>query len=176
MAWTTPKTWLAGSPLLAAELNTHLRDNLAVLKAPPTNGYSPNEVSDYSTSSTAFVDVDGTKLALTITTTGGAVMVGFSGAIKAPTNNGANLDVAVDGVRVAGDDGFTAVTNATDGTYSERINNASFVYLVSSLGAGAHTFKLQWKSVSGGTITMPAGAGSGSGKDMHPQFWVREVS
>ena len=28
MAWTTPKTFTAGSVLTAAELNTHLRDNL----------------------------------------------------------------------------------------------------------------------------------------------------
>ena len=28
MAWTTPKTWVADAVLTAAELNTHLRDNL----------------------------------------------------------------------------------------------------------------------------------------------------
>ncbi|MCC6612886.1 MAG: hypothetical protein IT320_05360 [Anaerolineae bacterium] len=176
MSWTTPKTWLAGSPLLAADLNTHLRDNLNALKAPPTANQQVNEASDYSTTSGSFVDVDTTDLALTITTTGGDVMIGFAGALKAPSNNGANLDVLLDGVRIGGDDGITSVTNDYDGTYTERVNNASFVYLKRSLGAGSHTFKLQWKSVSGNTVTMPAGAGSVGGNDLHPQFWVREVS
>jgi len=36
MAWTTPKTWVANAILTAAQLNTHLRDNLAYLKASPT--------------------------------------------------------------------------------------------------------------------------------------------
>jgi len=30
MAWTTPKTWASGYVVLAADLNTHLRDNLNV--------------------------------------------------------------------------------------------------------------------------------------------------
>ena len=30
MAWTTPKTWASGYVVLAADLNTHLRDNLGV--------------------------------------------------------------------------------------------------------------------------------------------------
>jgi len=30
MAWTTPKTWTSGYVVLAADLNTHLRDNLNV--------------------------------------------------------------------------------------------------------------------------------------------------
>ena len=30
MAWTTPKTWSSGYVVLAADLNTHLRDNLNV--------------------------------------------------------------------------------------------------------------------------------------------------
>ena len=30
MAWTTPRTWASGYVVLAADLNTHLRDNLNV--------------------------------------------------------------------------------------------------------------------------------------------------
>ena len=32
MAWTDPKTFLAGALVAAAELNTYLRDNLRLLK------------------------------------------------------------------------------------------------------------------------------------------------
>ena len=30
MAWTTPKTWASGYVVLAADLNTHLRDNISL--------------------------------------------------------------------------------------------------------------------------------------------------
>lgn len=33
MAWTSPKTWVTNALVTAAELNTHLRDNLLVLKS-----------------------------------------------------------------------------------------------------------------------------------------------
>jgi hypothetical protein len=38
MAWTTPKTWTAGAKLLAAELNTHVRDNLNAINVGTTAG------------------------------------------------------------------------------------------------------------------------------------------
>ena len=175
MSWTTPKTWLAGSPLLAAELNTHLRDNLAALKAPPTNGYGLNRPSDYSTSSTAFVDVDSTYLALAITTSGGDIMVGFACSVVVNACAVA-LDLTIDGVRVAGDEGIIEVGNLR----SDEARSLSFVYLLSTVPAGAHTIKLQWR-VDTGSATMYAGAGSagvtyGGLADIHPQFWVREVS
>ncbi len=31
MAWTAPRTWVAGEVVTAALLNTHVRDNLQVL-------------------------------------------------------------------------------------------------------------------------------------------------
>ena len=31
MAWTSPRTWVAGETVTAAELNTHVRDNLKVI-------------------------------------------------------------------------------------------------------------------------------------------------
>lgn len=32
MAWTTPRTWTTGEVVTAAQMNTHVRDNLAYLK------------------------------------------------------------------------------------------------------------------------------------------------
>ena len=32
MAWTAPRTWVAGELVTAALFNTHLRDNLLILK------------------------------------------------------------------------------------------------------------------------------------------------
>jgi hypothetical protein len=36
MAWTTPKTWSTNEVVTAANMNTHVRDNVAFLGAPPT--------------------------------------------------------------------------------------------------------------------------------------------
>jgi hypothetical protein len=166
MAWTTPKTWTS-EPLTSLDLNTHLRDNLEALKDPPGTSYVLNESANYYTTSTSFVDVDGSKLALTISTGGGDVMVHFHGVVAAASGR-VNFDLDVDGVRVAGDDGITRLDTITA--------PVSFTRLISGLAAGAHTFRLQWRVSSGGSATLYAGAGSTVQLDVHPQFWVREVS
>lgn len=40
MAWTAPKTWVAGETVTAAQLNAHLRDNLKAITDPWTD-YTP---------------------------------------------------------------------------------------------------------------------------------------
>lgn len=130
--------------------------------------YTPNEGSDYTTTSTSFVDVDATNLALTITTTGGDVEVHFDGnAYNASLTEQIFFDVDVDGTREGLDDGFIyIITNSG--------KQPSFTRLITGLSAASHTFKLQWKTTAS-TATIPAGAGS-AGSDVHPQFWVREIS
>lgn len=177
MAWTTPKTWTTGEPLTAGDLNTHLRDNLEALRQPPTAHYEPDETSDYSTTSGTFVDVDSTNLALTITTNGGDVLVGFHGSAGGVAGSGGmrylQFDVEVDSERVAGDDGIVALGVPGSSTV---ISPISFARLVTGLAPGGHTFKLQWRRNNTGlTGTLYAGAGT-SGLDVHPQFWVQEVS
>ena len=169
--WTTPKTWSTGEALTASDMNTHIRDNLDALKAPPTDEYTCDESSEYTTTSASFVDVDATNLNLTITTTGGDVMVGFYGTVKhsAASSNGVKFDVDLDGSLIAGDDGLVGTNFAA----SNQIKAVSFVTLVTGLSAGSHTFKLQWNTAAA-TATLYAGAGA-STFDVHPQFWVREV-
>ena len=42
MAWTTPRTWVAGEVITASLLNTHLRDNLSAIGNPEGwTSYSP---------------------------------------------------------------------------------------------------------------------------------------
>ena len=41
--WTTPKTWNTGDPLIATDMNTHIRDNFEFIKSPPTAAYKANE-------------------------------------------------------------------------------------------------------------------------------------
>ncbi|MGB1287333.1 MAG: hypothetical protein ACPG7F_12415 [Aggregatilineales bacterium] len=170
MTWTTPRTWLTGEILTASDMNTHLRDNLDALKDPPTDHYMLDEISNYSTTSTTFVDIDNTNLSLTIETTGGDVLVGFVGGFTSTVNGIVFLELDLDGVVVGGDDGITAGICETTAPGTTM----SFVWLLTGLSAGSHTVALQWR-VTGGTARLYAGAGTTSA-DIHPQFWIREVS
>lgn len=168
--WSTPKTWNTGDPLTAADLNTHLRDNLEYLKDKPSGAYLANELADFSTTSTSFANIDATKFGFNLTTKGEDVMIGFFGSLS--QNNASHaiyLDVLVDSNRLGGDDGL--VVSFHSSTTIRQV--VSFVYLLRGLAAGAHTIRLQWK-VSGGTATLYAGAGTAS-YDVHPEFWAKEV-
>lgn len=154
----------------AANLNAYIRDNQRAIKAPPSAHYEPNEGADYSTSSTSFVNVDtvgaGTDFTLSITTTGGAVMIGA----VLPTNGARGwFDVSVDGTRIA---------NNTNGGLCQIVTGAPlgvFNRIVTGLSAGLHTFILQWRVSTVGPIVLYAGAGTAN-FDMHCQFFVREIS
>lgn len=174
MTWTAPKTW-SSEPLTSNDLNTYIRDNQNDIRARQDNNvdYILDEASDYTTTSTSFVDVDATNLAITIETNGGDVLVGFAGgcANNSTTNAGRQtyLNVAVDDTDYFDDDGALAVSR-----FYSSPGNASFVVLIEGLAAGTHTFKLRWKTFSGTTSTLYAGAGS-SDNDTHHQFWAQEI-
>lgn len=170
MAWIAPTTRTTGELITASIWNTDITDNLDALKDPPSENYEANEAADYSTSSTTFVNVDATNLALTITTTGGDVLVGFHGALQITSTYILYFDLDVDGSREGGDDGITCIEQAIDA------KNVAFVRLITGLSAGSHTIKLQWKTSNGGAVAkLWAGAGTAS-YDLHPQFWLREAS
>lgn len=172
MAWSTPKTW-SSEPLTSVDLNTYVRDNQNYLNLRPSDSYTLDESSDYSTTSTAFVDVDATKLAFTITSNGGDVLVHFDGTFRFTAGSGAAacyLDLDIDGSSIAGDDGILRLNIANVNDFAQ----ASFTRFISGLSVGNHTFKLCWKISSGDTVALLAGAGT-SGGDLHPQFWVKEI-
>ena len=67
MAWTSPKTW-SSEPLTSIDLNTYVRDNQNHLKDRLDNS-AGNIVSGstvLSSTSTEFVDVEATNLALAL--------------------------------------------------------------------------------------------------------------
>jgi hypothetical protein len=172
--WTTPKTWVTGDPLTASDLNTHVRDNLDYLKSPPTTLYQIAGTSDYTTTSTAFTDVDGTNLALAITTAGGDVLIFFSGIVLiSSATNYVYFDLSIDGVLQGGANGLLAVKPGTAGASQIPI---VIPFLKQGLGSGTHTIKLQWK-VDNGSVTATFKANSaGIAGQMKPQSAVREVS
>jgi hypothetical protein len=169
--WTAPRTdWVEGEIVDAEDMNV-IGADLTLLRTPPSASVDLNESADYTTTSTAFVDINATKLSHTITTSGGDVLVTFAGSALNSHVAGANVlfDVTVDSVRAGGDDGIFMATG-----FANLAANISFAYWIKGLAAGSHTFRLQWK-VSAGTAILWTGAGT-SGGDLHPQFTVREVT
>ncbi len=96
--------WQVDELVTADLLNTHLRDNLNALKSPPSQQAVRDNEAAYSTTSTSFVVVDGTNLKITLTTTGGDVLVRFTGTAHADSTSGRQMsfDVQVDETEVVG--------------------------------------------------------------------------
>lgn len=167
--YTDPKTQSPGDPLLSADWNTHVRDNVKALKDLPSDNYEVDEGVDY-TPGGAFADVDGTNLKFTITTFGGDVLIGwFCSCVGSAGGSIIYFDVKVDTSLIGGDDGLICVEFAANKTES-----VSFIRLLTGLSAGVHTFSLQAKFAGGGAVTIFAGAGTAN-FDVHPGFFVREV-
>lgn len=176
MTWNTPIDWQVDQLVTAEDLNSQLRDNLNYLKDPPTASYILNEATDFASSSSSWVDVDGagSQFQLTIDTSGGDVMIGFHGFV-CNFHTGVTytyFDVDLDGTRIGGDDGLCLARLAAAAGLSQN-QEIAFVHLHTELAAGSHTFKLQWRVIAG-TTYLYAGAGT-SYFNLHPQFWVREV-
>ena len=169
MGWTTPKTW-SSEPLTSIDLNTYMRDNQNHLKdrLDSSAGNSVSGPTSLTTTSTAFVDVDAEKLALTLTTHGGDVLLGFTGTVQSSAGNGStSFNVSVDGVDYVADDGIIRSSIAFN-LDNNRDKPLSFVILIPGLEAGAHTFKLRWKVSSTNTARMNI-------VGLHPQFWAKEI-
>ncbi len=160
--WTSPVTWNPGQVVAASDLNAQLRDNLIYLFARPQGVVKRDNGASYTTTSTSFVDIDGTNLKITLNISGSAVLLGFTGCGYL-----AQFDFLIDSTRYAsaGADGLVDAGGA--------LGPICMIGLVTGLAAGSHTFKVQWK-VTGGTGALYAGNGTG-GQDFIPTFWASEV-
>ena len=169
MAWTAPKTW-SSEPLTSLDLNSNVRDNLNHLKDrldSSANVFLSGN-SFLQTTATEFVDVDAVNLALTLTTHGGDVLLGFTGTVQCSNGNGsAYVNVAVDDVDYVADDGIVRHMISASFDFN-RHKPLSFVMLIPALSAGSHTFKLRWKASASNTAKMDV-------VSLHPQFWAKEI-
>src|SRR5688572_3120208 len=109
--WTAPRTWANEELVTATMLNEQLRNNLEWLKDTPASVYTSSAAGDYSTTSTAWVDV-AAAFSRTLTTEGGDVLIAFTGTVQlysAQTGSYIDVyfDIEIDGVAEAGDDGLT---------------------------------------------------------------------
>lgn len=173
--WHGTADWDVGQLVTAADMNAQVRDNVGYLFERPTAVVTSDEASDFVTTSTAFVNVDTSLMALTLDMEATRARVTFQGFFhiftSSPGTGRLYLDVAVDGARQAGDDGITLLDVTTDDRQP-----LGFSWVVTGLTPGSHTFALQWRttaSVGTPTATLYAGAGT-SGFDLHPQFSVEE--
>ena len=165
MVWTSPKTW-SSEPLTSSDLNTYVRDNQDHLKDRLDNSVSKiiTGTTALSTSSETFVDIDTEKLSISLTTHGGDVLVGFTGTIKSVhPSRPVSVNLAVDGVLYFADDGIMNVQ-----PQSNLSMPLCLVMLVTDLDAGAHTFKLRWKTHRSNTASIEI-------TSLHPQFWAKEI-
>ena len=144
---------------VASDMNA-IGENLAALKNPAAVMYETTEEID-TTLGREFVDIDSTNLNLTLTTTGGDVMVHFNGSVRRhdSTHNCTEVyfDLMVDGKRMGDTNGILQAGPAVCG------ENVSIVRLIQNLSAGTHTFKLQWRGNRRVRLTT------------NTQFWVREI-
>jgi hypothetical protein len=117
MAWTTPKTWIAGSVLTAAEMNTHVRDNLSYLYDQiggatgfnqPNYGFARQSGAAIAISGTAWQDA-GTSIEVVRNDTT-LMQIGISGLIASDT---AGQQVALD-IQISGSAGTAQVGGAFD--------------------------------------------------------------
>ena len=137
MPWTAPPTFTPGQVVTATDLNTYLRDNPSYLFTRPNGVIKRLNAANYSTTSTSFVDIDGTNLAVTLALTGSAVLVTFIGKSVSAHTPG-DHDFTIDGAR------FANTTRGLAGINSSDVF-MSYCVLVTGLSAGSHVFKPQWK-------------------------------
>ena len=142
-------TWSTMTDLSTDDLVTEadmdaLRGNIEYLLDPNKQRILRDNGSDYTTTSTSFVDVDATNLAATITTNGGPVLVIVNSVVW---NSGGytDFDVTVDGARIGGSFAWGLLRTTNGGSFETFCIAA----LVPGLSAGSHTFKLQWKVTAG---------------------------
>ena len=140
MAWADPTTIVYNQLLDVATLNQYMVDNPLALKNPPTD-LDQNWNTTINTTSTSFVDITGADV--TITTTGGRIMIGFHTPHTASGGSTTYFTITIDGVEVSGH--ANGVALVTSGGTSQM----SFVYLTAALAAGAHTVKIRWRVDSG---------------------------
>ena len=160
MAWTAPMTFTDGVPLTAAQLNTHLRDNLvetAPAKATTEGGYfvstGPNSITERltvsaivpnldTTSSTSFTDLDATDGPTVSVRTGSKAFVIISGLMRV---NNTTTAVSRMSYEVSGASSISAADNFSIRNTGAAAIMPSFAHVVENLTPGNNTFTAKYR-------------------------------
>lgn len=165
MAWTAPMTFTDGTPLTAAQLNTHLRDNLietAPAKASREGGYfvttGPNSITERlavsaivpnldNTSSTSYDDLDITGGPTVTTRTGSKAFVIISGLMRIQGTS--TTAVTRMSYEVSGDSSIAPADTISIRNSGASAIGPSFAHVVSNLTPGTNTFTAKYRVSSG---------------------------
>jgi hypothetical protein len=159
--WTAPRTWTDAELVTASLLNPHIRDNLEWLKGRPVSQVQDFDGTVFSTTSASFQD---TGISVTITTTGGRVLVVAFGTVYAQNSTlSAQLSLYQDGSNVGhSTEGMTRSNSLANGLYTPF----GIVYLTPTApSAASHTWNLHLKSSNG----------SSTASLTQVQMWAMEI-
>lgn len=148
MAYTTPRTWVTGEVVTAAQLNQDVRDNILFLAA-STLGYA-QVTANQTGIGTTVTDLTGLSVTVTVTASRRIRVTGYI-----PVQQQTNGRLVTAYVR----EGSTTLNDyllAIDGTASLFGTIPAAVVLTPS--AGSHTYKLSL-ATSGDTVNMIAASG-----------------
>jgi len=172
MAYTIPKTWAVDELLVATDMNTYVRDNIAALKDPPSflTAFASGALV-LSTTATTFTAIS-SALSASLGTYGGDIMVFIQLQLAGDTDTRRiSLDWLVNGTALYGAYAFGA-GRAQPGTTTATTGNTTVFgpLLVTGLASGTHVFQPVWKTNTGTAFTW---ATTGAAPII---MWVREVS
>lgn len=143
--WTTPATWTDLQFVTAANLNTHLRDNLDWLKSRPLNQAT---MTLQTTTSLSFVEMATSSIALT--SVGGNILIAANGTVSLTVPGVMYFDLAIDGTRQGDATNGLAWITTPVANYND---NLGIVFMTASPpSATSHNYSIYWK-VSTGTAS-----------------------
>jgi hypothetical protein len=170
MAWTTPRTWVAGEVLTAALLNAQLRDNFNELDVAKITGYGDYIVStganalaarqygyqriDTSQGTTSFSYVDLATVGPQVTlTTGTSALLFYSARIDNAGGTGSigKISYAVSGATtIAVSDDWMACRDGLPATNAVTVGQC---HVATGLTAGSNTFTMKYAGDGTNTAT-----------------------
>jgi hypothetical protein len=173
VATTTGRAWITGYALesvtgTAALVLAYI--DVGIRRVPANGTAKPDHGADYTTTSATFVDIDGVNLAVSLTQVyNDTILAIFTGTLTVSAGI-ADLDFAVDGVRVntAGSDGV--------GGFTTGVQTITIHALLTVSGGvnGQHNITIQWRSRTGATVRLYAGSGVADA-DFIPQLTAVEI-
>ena len=156
MAWVAPRTWTAGEVVTASMMNQDVRDNMNyVLSGRGVAQVKVLSASNYTITSSTFVYVDTTNLALTLSINSGRIM-GWWTFSELFDNTAHNGKAWVGTDRDAGAAMHGDATYGTKLLLTNHSDDITLPFYFSGLSAASHTLKLMARTdgSAGASITI----------------------
>jgi hypothetical protein len=170
-SWTTPKTWVSGSALTAAEMNEQVRDNTLHLYERVV-GYAPTKSADQNIASTTYANV--TDLSFPVTNGTNYTVLGVLKWSHSTAGAGDGPGIAYDHpgggttflLEYTGAGSATGVfrdsQSSVDSAVVSQNDSAGANRLCRIMGTyactGSGTFQIRFKRFSAGTLTIYKGS------------------